>query len=310
MKPRVIIFGTSTFGIPSFTSVMKDDRWEVVAVVTQPAKPVGRHQEITSTPVAQWAEKNGLTILTPKTLKTPEVQTEIAELKPDLFLVASYGLILPQGALDIPSLGSLNIHASILPKYRGASPISAAIVNGDGETGVTFMVMDAGCDTGAMLSVVTCPITATDTRQTLETKLSDLAATSITDVLDGWTTKKIVPQVQPADDVSLAPKIQREDGRAIWNDAEKLSRQLRAYQPWPGLWTIWNNAELKIIEAVAEVQSVHEPAGTIVLHDDGWAVACTNGYLIPQTVQFSGKKPQPAKNIPGSYPNFIGSTLN
>jgi len=309
MKSRVIIFGTSAFGIPSFDAVLNDNRWEIVAVVTQPAKPVGRHQEITSTPVAQWAEKNNLPLQTPKTLKSAEALTLLSELQPDLFLVASYGLILPQGALDIPSFGSLNIHASILPKYRGASPISAAMLNGDLETGVTFMAMDAGCDTGAMLSVLTCPIEKTDTRVTLEEKISNLAALSITDVLHDWQTKKIVPQIQPEQGISLAPKIRREDGRAVWNDAVQLERQLRAYQPWPGLWTVWNQTEIKIISAAAEVSTVTEAPGMIVPHANGWAIACQNGYLVPEIIQFSGKKAQPAKNIPGSYPNFIGSTL-
>lgn len=310
MSRRVVIFGTSDFGIPAFENVSKDLRFKVVGVVTQPAKPTGRHQVLTPTPVEVWAKKNNLKTFTPSSLKTSKPLNELSRLSPDLFLVASYGLILPQGALDIPAFGCLNIHASRLPKYRGASPISAAILQGDEETGITFMSMDAGCDTGPMLKQLTAAITTDDTRLTLEKKLSDLAATEIVSVMHDWQTGKIVPQPQPKTGATLAPRLKREDGRAVWHDAAKLARQIHAYQPWPGLWTTWQETEFKILVATVSEKQPAESPGTIVATDRGWGIACEIGLLIPTTVQFAGKKPQPASTIPGGYPNFIGSRLD
>lgn len=310
MKTRAVIFGTSPFGLPSFEQVRRDERFAIVAVVTQPPKPTGRHQVLSPTPVAEWATKHRLQLLTPATLKTEEIQNTLRKLQADVFLVASYGLILPQGVLDIPTRGCINIHASLLPSYRGASPIAAAILNGDLATGITFMVMDAGCDTGPIVKQLPCPIAPNDTRATLEQQLSELAATDIVQTLDGWLDKKIEPQSQPSQGVSSAPRLKRQDGAAVWLDADRLERQTRAYQPWPGLWTTWNTTEIKIITATAETGQPAEPSGTIVQRNNNWAIACERGYLIPTTVQFSGKKPQPAISIPGSYPNFIGSRLS
>ncbi len=311
MISRVVIFGTSGFGIPSFDSVLGDLRLKikVVGVVTQPAKPTGRHQELVETPVAGWAEEHHLPTLKPKSLKTPESQQTLRDLQSDVFLVASYGLILPQGVLDIPAFGCLNIHASLLPKYRGASPIAAAILAGERETGITFMSMDAGCDTGPMLKQVKCPIEINDTRITLEQRLSELAAESTVQALDDWQTKKILPQPQPEEGVTSAPRLTRQDGCAVWDDAAKLERKIRAYQPWPGLWTVWKNTEIKILEAISITGKPTETPGTVVIQESNWVITCANGYLVPKLIQFSGRKPQPAKNIPGSYPDFIGSVL-
>lgn len=309
MKKRVVFFGTSAFGLPSFEQVQGDTRFDIVAVVTQPPKPTGRHQLLTPTPVAEWATPHQLQLLTPATLKTEEIQNTLRDLQADVFLVASYGLILPQGVLDIPVEGCINIHASLLPRYRGASPIAAAILNGDTATGITFMVMDAGCDTGPILSQLPCPITPQDTRISLEQRLAEVAASNIVPTLISRLNKKIDSRTQPNQGVSLAPRLKRQDGLAVWQDAARLERQTRAYQPWPGLWTTWNATEIKILTATTESGQPSEPAGTIVVRDGSWAIACERGYLIPTAVQFSGKKPQPADTIPGSYPNFIGSRL-
>lgn len=310
MSVRVVVFGTSTFGLPSFERITQDERFELVAIVTQPAKPTGRHQTIMPSPVEEWGRKKDVPVLTPKTLKTTDSQTQLRDLKSDIFLVASYGLILPQGVLDIPAFGCLNIHASLLPKYRGASPISGAILEGDQETGITFMSMDAGCDTGPILQQSKVDVALDETRLTLENKLSELAAASIVQVIHDWQSGGLNPQPQPEQGVSSAPRLTRENGRAVWDDATKLERQIRAYQPWPGLWTTWKNTELKILSATTIAAQPTEIPGTIVLRDQGWAIACRDGYLVPTTVQFSGKKLQPAKNIPGSYPDFIDSRLD
>lgn len=310
MSIRLLIFGTSDFGIPSFEKLRTDSRFSIVAVVTQPAKPTGRHQILTDTPVGVWAKKNDLQILTPKSLKTDEVIGQLRELNAVLFVVASYGLILPQIALDIPTHGCLNIHASLLPKYRGASPISAAILNGDTTTGITFMKMDVGCDTGPILSQITVPIAPDDTRISLEQKLSTSAASSIVSIVVELIDGQLKVRTQPSDGITLAPRLARADGKAVWDDANKLERQIRAHQPWPGLWTTWNKSEIKILSAIVNNEAAEKPSGTIIEQPSGWGIVCRHGILCPQMVQFAGKKPQPAKIIPGSYPGFIGSQLD
>ncbi len=309
MKVRIVIFGTSSFGVASFQAVANDEHVEIVGVVSQPARPVGRKQVLTPSAVEVWAKENNFSVLTPTTLKKPEIQQQVVDLKADVFVVASYGLILPKAVLDFAARGAMNIHASLLPRYRGAGPIAAAIVNGDTETGITFMVMDPGCDTGPMIQAFPIPITSTVTKPELEQQLSKLAAKNIVATFHGWLDKKIIPQPQSEDGVSLAPKLSREDGHAIWDDATTLERKIRAYQPWPGIWTMWNGTEMKILKATVSQEQHTEQPGTIIPYQKSWAVVCSAGILIPTEIQMSGKKPQLASSLPGSYPNVIGSRL-
>ncbi len=310
MKYRLLIFGTSSFGIPSFEKIFQDSRFEILCVVSQPAKPTGRHQIITPTPVTTWATSHALPVYTPTTLKTPAVQDYLGAFSADIYLVASYGLILPAVVLDLPIHGCLNIHASLLPLYRGASPISAAILNGDTKTGITLMQMDAGCDTGPIIHQIPCPIDEHASRPSLEMILSAMAAESVADLIESWITKKVRAEAQPVKGFSLAPRLNRADGRAEWKDAKLIERKIRAYQPWPGVWTTWKNTELKILSALALDEPTKDVPGTILQHHDSWVITCERGLLQPLQVQFSGKKPQPATSILGSYPNFIGSRLD
>lgn len=309
MKTRVVVFGTSPFGLAAFSALQESSAYEIVAVVSQPAKPVGRQQRLTLGAIGTWAEAQGLPLYTPSTLRTPEALSQLRDLSADIFLVAAYGLILPAAVLAIPHLGCLNIHASLLPKYRGASPISAAILQGDASTGITYMVMDEGCDTGPMLRTHTIPVAARDTRVTLESRLSRVAGETILPLLNDWVSQNVKPQPQPTNDVSLAPKIKRQDGLARWESAVQVERAIRALVPWPGVWTTWQGREMKILAATVELGSSSGELGSIQQHGVDWAIRCGDGWLIPTEIQFSGKQPQPAKNIPGSYPGFINSVL-
>ncbi len=311
MKYRIVIFGTSPFGCPSFAAIAADPLCDVILAVTQPARPVGRHQQPVSSPVATWAAARNIRVLGPATLKTVAVHEQLAKFRPDVFLVASYGLILPTAVLDLPARGALNIHASLLPRYRGASPVAAAIANGDTQTGVTFMVMDAGCDTGPIIAQFPLAIHPDDTRPALEQRLAELAAEQVGRILNQWCTGHLQARPQPDVGQSNAPRLSRQSGRAGWDEAASLERKIRAYQPWPGVWTEWQNREIKILAAVATDEPPStSPPGTVVPYRRSWAVVCTQGMLVPTVVQFAGRRPQPAGTIPGSYPGFIGAVLD
>ncbi len=309
MSIRLVFFGTSAFGIPALNVIANSKEVTLVGVVTQPAREIGRQKTITETAVAQWAQQYNIPVLTPTSLRDDQVQADIAALQADVFLVAAYGLLLPQEILDLPGRGSINIHASLLPRYRGASPIAAAIVNGDQVTGTTFMLMDAGCDTGPVLAQYPLPIEPTETRPQLEQRLAELSATHLEEVVLGWLNDQVEPKIQPVEGAVLCQKLQRADGRATWKSALQLERNVRAYTPWPGVWTSWNGKEIKILEAHALPQRVIAQPGTVVRHERSWAIVCTSGLFIPTVIQFSGRQPQDARTVPGSYPNFIGALL-
>lgn len=307
MKKNVIIFGTSGFGLPAFSALQQSPDITIVAVVTQPSKPSGRSQQHIPTPVDRWADEQHITVLRFSSLKTPEAQQTLRDYNADLFVVASYGLILPQAVLDLPPLGCLNIHASLLPRWRGASPIAQAIAHGDQETGVTFMLMDAGCDTGPILQSFPITIASEIERPQLEATLSQLAAIHCVEIVQRWAERNITPTPQPTTGVTVAPRLLRDDGRARWEDADAIVRKIRAYTPWPGVWTMWGQRQLKIVSASSQIAERTELPGTIVDIGDAWGIVCAKGILIPNIVQMSGRQPQPAKNIPGSYPGFMGS---
>jgi len=308
---RLVFFGSSTFGLPSLESLLAMSDVTLVGVVSQPAKPVGRKAEVSPTPVAAWAQSHGIPVYTPDSLRSSAIAATLTNLKADTFVVAAYGLILPQNILDIPEHQCLNIHASLLPKYRGASPIAAALLRGDNETGISFMLMDPGVDTGPVLEQHRVPIITSDTTPILEARLAAEAADHLASLLENWWNKKIIPQPQSGQS-SYAPMLQVDDGRVDWSSAVMTERKIRAYQPWPGVWTMWNGQRLKIISA--EVQStVYAGIPGLIMKLDqepGWGVVCQDGLLIPHLVQLSGKKPVAASTLPGSYPNFIGSRFD
>ena len=244
---RIIFMGTAELSCASLEKIASNKNFSVVAVVTQPDKPKGRELKLTPSPVKILAEKLTLPVLQPLKARDEKFIGELRELKPDLMVVVAYGQILPQTILDLPRVGCLNVHTSLLPKYRGAAPIQWAIANGDAETGVTIMKMDAGLDTGPILSTRRSLILLTDDSQILHDRLAQLGAELLIETIPACVAGKISPQPQPTEGSTYAAKIKKEDGKIDWHlPAEKIWNRLRAFTPWPGAFTFLNGRMLKI----------------------------------------------------------------
>ncbi|WP_353857987.1 methionyl-tRNA formyltransferase [Azospirillum formosense] len=295
---RLVFMGTPDFAVPSLRA-LADAGHEVVCVYSQPPRPAGRGQQVQKSPVHRFAEERGIPVRTPKSLRNAEAQAEFADLKADAAVVAAYGLILPQPILDAPRLGCLNVHGSLLPRWRGAAPIQRAILAGDAETGITIMQMDIGLDTGAMLLKDAVPITAGTTASTLHDALADMGARLIVEALHGLAAGRLTAEPQPEAGVTYAAKLTREDGRLDWTrDAAFVERQVRALTPWPGCWfdapTPTGGVErikvLKAEPAPAPTNDARKAApGTLL--DDRLTVACSDGAVRLTLVQRPGKAP-------------------
>ncbi|MDD5141463.1 MAG: methionyl-tRNA formyltransferase [Verrucomicrobiales bacterium] len=235
---RIIFMGTAELSCASLEKISSDKNFSVVAVITQPDKPKGRELKLTPSPVKVLAEKLNLPVFQPLKARDEQFISELRELKPDLMVVVAYGQILPQTILDLPRYGCLNVHTSLLPKYRGAAPIQWAIADGEPETGVTIMKMDAGLDTGPILSTRRTPILPTDDSQILHDRLAQLGAELLVQTIPAYVTGEITPQPQPAEGSTYAAKIKKEDGQIDWSQpAVQIWNRLRAFTPWPGAFT-------------------------------------------------------------------------
>jgi len=238
---RIIFMGTAELSCASLESLARDSRFSVAAVVTQPDKPKGRDLKLQPSPVKMLAEKLQLPVLQPAKARDEKFISELRELKPDLIVVVAYGQLLPQVILDLPKFGCLNVHTSLLPKFRGAAPIQWAIATGETETGVTIMKMDAGLDTGPIVSQRRTPILPEDDSATLHDRLARLGAELLAQTIPDFVAGKIQPTPQSAAGVSHAPKIKKEDGRIDWNQpAGMIWNRLRAFTPWPGAFTFFS----------------------------------------------------------------------
>lgn len=283
---RLAFMGSPAFALPALRALHAAH--EVVAVYCQPARPAGRGQQVTPCPVHAEAMQLGLQVRTPARLRGDAgALADFVALDLDVCVVAAYGLILPQAFLDAPARGCLNIHASLLPRWRGAGPIQAAVLAGDHESGITIMQMEAGLDTGPMLLRGAVPIGATTTAATLHDVLADLGGRLILDVVEG----DFAPEPQPADGITYAPKLTRADGRLDWSrPAVELDRQVRGLVPWPGAFTELGAETLKVLEARLE-----EGAGVAGLAiDDRLSIACGTGALRLLRVQRPGRGPMAA----------------
>lgn len=301
------------FGTPEFSNIVLkkliDSPYKPSLVITAPDKIIGRKKELTPPPVKALAVKHKINVLQPNKLSA--ITDQLLQTNPGLFVVAAYGKIIPQEVLDIPRNGTLNIHPSLLPLYRGPSPIQSAILSGDKKTGVTIMLMDEKMDHGPIITKHASKISADDTYEILGNRLFEISANLLIDILPSYIEGKIKPKNQKHKKATYTKMTTREDGLISWhNPANYIERKLRAFTPWPGIYTTWNKKRLKILD-LSTTGSPGDPvvAGKVVKYKDGLAVQAGNGFVVPQEVQLEGRKPQSAKEFLNGYPEIIGSTL-
>ncbi len=292
---RLIFAGTPDFAVPALDALHAAGH-DIVAVLTQPDRPAGRGQKLTASPVAARAEALGIPVH--KFLKLdPEARAVLAALEPEIMVVVAYGLILPQAALDIPKHGCLNIHASLLPRWRGAAPIARAVEAGDAETGVTIMQMEAGLDTGPMLLIGKLPIDATTTAASLHDQLCAMGGRLIVDALAGIEAGSLPAVAQPADGVTYAKKLSKEEARIDWTkEAEVIARRIRAFNPAPVAWCELDGGRIRFWNARALPVSVKaaEPGSVLEVDSHGLHLATVDGVLLVTELQKPGGKALPA----------------
>ncbi|KTC72513.1 methionyl-tRNA formyltransferase [Legionella birminghamensis] len=309
----IVFAGTPEFGVPCLDAIAHSGH-RLLAVYSQPDRPAGRGRKLQASAVKTWALENNYPVYQPANFKTEAAVAELAALKPDVMVVIAYGLILPQRVLDIPRLGCINVHASLLPRWRGASPIQQAVLHGDPRSGVTIMQMDAGMDTGAELMSVSCSIDAHDTAGSLHDKLSLLSIAPLLETLNLMAENKIEPTAQSSEGVTYAGKIQKEQALIDWRlDADVIERQIRAFNPWPVSYTSINGELLKIYQAEVEPQPSQSVPGTILsISREGMSVATGSSVLRVKQLQFAGGKPLTIAEWmnAGKYQSFIGQVLN
>jgi len=285
---KIIFAGTPVFAAIALDALLQNG-YEVVMVLTQPDRPAGRGMKLTASAVKQLAQQHKLPLLQPTSLKTSDIQTQLKQLNADAMVVAAYGLILPQVVLTVPRYGCLNIHASLLPRWRGAAPIQRSILAGDNETGITIMQMDIGLDTGDILLQRNLAITMQDTTQTLHEKLAHLGASCIVDTLSLLQQEKLQPLKQQESSANYAAKIVKTDAAIDWQQsAQQIDRMVRAFNPSPGAYTSLRGDILKIWQARPSAENKGKPGEVIALDAQSFTVACGAGNLQIDKVQKPG----------------------
>ena len=323
---RVVFMGTPQFAVPTLTALCTHaapaSLWstglDIAGVITRPDKPAGRGRAVALSPVKQYAESCGVPVFQPGSLRRPESRELLRQLAPDLIVVAAFGQILPPEVLNLPTHGCLNVHASLLPRHRGASPIAAAILAGDAETGVTIMLMDEGLDTGPILAQRALPIDPDANAGTLTEQLAELGGKLLVDMLPLWLARSVVPTLQDAARATTTHLLRKADGRLDWSlPAGELLRHVNAYTPAPGAFTTWQQRQLKVLrvhaiapdadDAPREPGSVYlarTPEGETLL-----ACACGQGALSLEMIQLEGKRALAAAEFLRGQPSIVGARL-
>ncbi|MGI9247242.1 MAG: methionyl-tRNA formyltransferase [Steroidobacteraceae bacterium] len=299
---RIVFAGTPEFSVPALDALQAAGH-AVVAVYTQPDRPAGRGRAVASSPVKQRALQLGLTVEQPASLRVAEAQVRLAAYAPDVMIVVAYGLILPQAVLDLTRLGCLNIHASLLPRWRGAAPIQRAVLAGDGRTGISIMLMDAGLDTGPELLRSETAIGPRETGGQLHDRLAPLGAAAVVAALEGWSAGRLSPQPQAPDGVTYAAKIHKEEARIDWSrPAVEIDRLVRAFNPWPVAETMLDGEQVRVWDALPLADEFAAAAGSrvpgTVLDAPGRLVVATGaGALELRQLQLPGRKPVSARDL-------------
>jgi methionyl-tRNA formyltransferase len=314
-KLKIILAGTPDFAVPTLKALLADADFDIVAVITQEDKPVGRKQIMTPPPVKVVAQENNLKIFQPAKIK--DIKNEIAELKPDFIVVIAYGKLLPPVILDIPKYGCINIHASLLPRWRGAAVIQAPILAGDRETGVTIMKMDAGLDTGPIIAQMKVNVLPNETAETLHDELAKLGAMILPETLKAFARGEMELKLQDEKQVTYARELKKENGKIDWTKpAIEIERMVRAFTPWPGSYTKFEirnlklEKSIKIIKVEKDILLVNKyKIGEIFLADKKLAIQTGDGALIIKKLQLEGGKPLSAEEFLRGHADFIGNIL-
>ena len=297
--------GTPEFAVPTLAALLEAGH-RVKAVYSQPPRPVGRGHHTHPSPVHAFAESRGLEVRTPLSLKSPQEQAAFSALNLDVAVVVAYGMILPQAILDAPQYGCVNLHASVLPRWRGAAPIQRAILDGDAETGVTLMKVEFALDAGPILAIDRVPIDAVTTTKSLHDRLSQVAAGMIVPGLAGYVDGTLPPRIQPQSGITYARKLEKDEGRIRWTDsAAQIDRQVRALNPWPGVWFEFRGERIRVLEA--RPVSGSGPAGTVIRAP--LVVACGCDAIEFIKVQRPGKAPLSAQDMLRGHAIGTGSVL-
>lgn len=310
-KLNLVFAGTPEFAAAHLYALIETIKTEpaftLSAVYTQPDRPSGRGKKLTASPVKEMALNAQLPVYQPLSLREASAQDQLRQLKPDLLIVVAYGLILPQAILDIPTYGCINVHGSLLPKWRGAAPIQRACWAGDQETGITIMQMDAGLDSGAMLLKKKCAILPTDTSATLYDKLAHIAPPALIEVLNQLLKGKLNPEQQDESQVTYAKKLTKEEARLDWHlPASQLERNVRAFNPWPICHLSHKGQTFKIWQAQVRHENSAQPLGTITQVDKlGLAIQCAEGQFVITELQPEGKKRMPFHDYLNAKPDFF-----
>jgi len=313
-KPlRIIFAGTPDFAAKHLSALLNSEH-EVIAVYSQPDRPAGRGKKLKPSDVKQLAVSHDIPVYQPVSLRNEDAQQELAALNADLMVVVAYGLILPQVTLDTPRLGCINVHGSLLPRWRGAAPIQRSIWAGDAETGVTIMQMDIGLDTGAMLHKVACPIADDETSASLYNKLAELGPQGLLETLTQISNNTAVAEVQDDEQANYAAKLSKEEANIDWTQsAVAIERQIRAFNPWPVSYTQIAEQNVKVWQANASEDETDAQPGTVLAATkQGIQVATGNGILTLLNLQLAGKKAMPVQDILNARKEWftVGQLLN
>jgi methionyl-tRNA formyltransferase len=306
---RVIFMGTPHFAVPALHVLA--EHHQVVCVVTQPDRRAGRGRQIVMSPVKEAALTRGLPIFQPPTLRAPDAAARLAGLQPDLIAIAAFGQILPKPVLDLPAYGCLNVHGSLLPRYRGAAPIPAAILNGEAVTGVSIMCLDEGMDTGPIAAQAELPIAPDDTTASLTVALAALGAQLLLETLPGWLAGDLPAQPQDDELATYCRPLAKTDGLLDWTrPAGYLYRQVRACDPWPGAYTSWLGQRLKVLRARPHpARQSDGRTGQVVALGNGFGVITSEGVLELLEVQLEGKRPTAASQFARGQRDLVGGAL-
>jgi len=311
-KIKIVFMGSPDFAIPSLKAICDDDRFEILAVVTVPDKPAGRGQSLTPPPVKTFAAGKKLSVWQP--LKLKEIKEKLLEAFPDLILVIAYGKLVPKDILSIPKYGCVNVHGSILPRYRGAAVLQAPILHGDDKTGISIILMDEGLDTGPIIRIEEIELNGMETAEDIHDALAELGAKTLPQTLMDLVEGKIIPQPQKGPS-TYVKEIKKEDGKIDWSKpAIETERAVRAYTPWPGSYALFKDKDekikiIKILAARKDESKEGRPFGEIFMKDGRMAIQCGVGALIVTKLQLEGGKPMPSEEFLLGHRDWMGKKL-